>query len=567
MLSFVTTLLRNAPFLVVTLPVLGAVLVAVSSPLGTAAARRTAQANALVTALVALAMAAYYVRTHPEGYPMAARVLPWLAFYTPDEASADSDDGETAADPDEVEWVSRGPDVRIAFSVDGANLWFAVVLCLTMFAACEAGPSDGRWGPVFYVLLLLWEACLLGAFLAADIVLFAVCAEMTTIPVFLMLGGWGGLDRRTAAARWLVVRGLSGACVVVGLACLVVVARWPYELLSGSRDITLSIVRVMASLLSPTTQQVDELWTVIGPWAIGLLMFGFLLRAAAIPLHTWLVPVSLDAPPATNVLLLTGSLNLGLYGLLRFVVPFAPKLLGDAGGTLVGLSVTGAVFAGMLVLAQGNLLKFAACASLANVAVSVAGLFTGSSLGATGAVVFAVHHAAALGLFAYVVGCLTTRFDTADVEAFGGLARRSPRLAVLLGVSLLAIVGFPLTSGFVGRLLLFDGLFRQSSLLAAWAGIGTLLMVWAGLWTLQRLLAGRARLPIVVGRVDGEVPEPDLTWGETAAALPLVVIVLLLGVWPRPVVDATTATLAPQLRSATSSVDHSTPYVQHDGGR
>lgn len=547
----VTTLLRNAPFLVVMLPLAGAVLVGISASLGTLAARRTAQANALITTLLALAMASFYVVEYGGSASMSARVLPW------------SELSVVVGEPDEegrVPTEFRGPAVRFAFSGDGLNVWFALVVCLAMFAVLQVGPDDGRWGAAYYALVLIWEACLLGAFLADDLLLFAVFSEASILPAFLTIGRWGGLERRPAAARWLVVRVLSAAFVVFGLVGLSVVSRGTGGTATGNRG------AIAGGFVPSVDQNWLETWDVVGPWIVAALVVGFLLRAAVIPLHTWLVPVSLDAPAGSNLLLIAGSVNVGLYGLLRFVAPLVEVTIGTWTMTLAGVAIAGSLFASLLVLAQGNLLKFAACATLANVAACAAGVFADSGAGAVGSVIHAVHHAAAVGLLAYVVGRLNERFGTADVEAYGGLARRCPRLAGLLFVSILAIVGAPLTSGFVSRWLLLSGTFRTSPTFVVWFGVGTLILAWAGLWTLHRLLAGRLRLPVVVGREPPAVVDLDL--GETTAALPLVAVVLWIGCVPSTFVGVTAASIPGAAEPDVAGTEPAvTPVVRTDEGQ
>jgi NADH-quinone oxidoreductase subunit M len=545
--QFLNTLLQNAAFLVVLMPLVGALLVACSASLGAEAARRTAQANALVTASLAVTMAVHLANVSAverDGGGVVSRNVHWLGAV---ERVVTVEVPESNVGDAEANAQLVGPDVRARFSVDGINVWFVVLLTVAMFPVLRSGPGDDGGGAGFYVLLLVHEACLLGTFLAADVALFAFCAEASLVPAYLMIGGWGGFERRTAALRWFLFQGAAGAAIVAGLVLLVLAARW-----SGPDGAAAAISFSIPDVAFRLATSNHEFWRAVEPWAFGVLLVGFLVRSAVVPLHTWFVPVALESPPATALLLTTSGVPVGLYGLLRFVVPVFPQACAFFSGALVSWGVLGFLFASLLVLAQGNLGKFVACATLAHTAACLAGIFSIDPTGLTGAVLLAVHHGAAVGLLVYVVGRLNERFETSDVEAFGGLARNFPRLALLFGLAVLAVAGCPLGSGFVASLLVVKGVFGVSGGLALWYLVGTLLLAWSMLWNLQRLLQGRQRMPLVRrpqdaeprgGAFDSGQPRTDLPtdlgWGETLAALPLVVIVLWLGIWPRTFVDVT----------------------------
>lgn len=543
---FFAVLLRNAPLLLVLLPVIGAGLVLATLPMGGLAARRTSQANALVTMALGIAMAVHYVNVvapQRAGRIATTRSRDWMTSRPT--APRESDAAKSGDAVDEPSVV--GPPVRVVFGVDGLNLWFAVLTTFAMFPVLQLASADDRDGPA-YVLLLLYEACLLGAFLAMDALLLCVFTETAVVLAFPLIGVWGGYERRPAALRWLTFQLVAGTLVLAGMVLVVVARRWALADGSEPPTVTFSLVELVApSGTARARIEQHPLWVGYAPWAFGALLTGCAIRSAWIPAHTWLVPVTMQSPPAFALLLAAGGAKIGLYVMLRVVLPIFPAESAAVAPTMVALGVVGVLFGALLTLAQGNLSKFVSCATLTYAAAGLAAAFDRSVEGVTGSILLAIHHGCSAGLLTYVVLLLGERYDTYDVEAFGGLARRYPRLAILFGFALFTLLGVPGGSGFVAGLMVAAGVYSTSGILLALLFAGGLLTAWALLWTSGRLFGGRFREPVMGDPGAGREPRTeadtvlDLGWFECAAAVPLVVGVLWIGLWPSSVVDSISA--------------------------
>ncbi len=536
--TLLEALLQNAASLLFMLPAVGALLAFASAPLGVDAVRRTAQSNALVTALFAVAAVSHHVAVDSprlDGRTAETRAWNWTA--TPQVTTTDTDR--------KLEWT--GPRVQFVFGMDGTNAWFVLLAVCGVFPVLQLAPADDD-SRGLYVLLLLVQACTLGAFLATDVLLFCLLSETSVLLTFLLIGTYGGHERRAVAGRWLVTQATAGVLVLVGLMLVVLLRTWSLADENGANSVSFRVLDL---------QRFDDsvLWADWAPWVFPLLLAGLTLRAAAFPLHTWFVPVSQESPRPLALLLLVAGTKVGLYGVVRFVVPVFPEACTAALPVLTSVAVTGVVFAGLLTLAQGNLSKFVSCISLAFFSSALLATFTLTPKGLSGAVLTLVHHGCAIGLLAYVVHSLAERYDTYDVEAYGGLARRFPRLALLCTVSILAAAGVPGTLGFVGQLLVASSLFATSGRLLFGQMLGTFLLTWALLWTWNRLFRGRFREPVVGDPGSGRFPRPeshraeDLGWSECLSAVPLLVLLFGLGCWPKPVVDSVGASASVVLES------------------
>ena len=455
MLSVWETVSENVVFLMFLLPLAGAAVVSASARFGAGTIRRTAMTNALLTFFLSILM---------------------VAKYDP-QLRDDSATPQTVQMVTSVDWVGKeaaGLNVRIAVGVDGISLWLiALSAFLVVPAMLACWDRDQERPAAFYSTLLLLESGLIGTFAARDVIFFYVCLELVGLSLLFLVGRWGGYERRGVLKKFFVFNMAGSLLILIGLTGLVLGGSWPAESNSG-----------------------------VSQW-IGLaLLIGLWVKTAVVPFHSWLPTINSEAPAAVNVLLIGVVVKIGLYGCVRFLLPFFPALCTQFAGLLSTVAIAGSVYAGLLALAQDDLKKLATYAGISQLGLCMAGVFSLSRLGVTGALLHAIGQGLSLGAVLFVIDALERRYGTRDIEAFGGMAVRYPRLGLLMTIALLSVAAVPGLAGFAGNTLTLMGISGGSAVmegraLGALGGlVGSLLVTWACLWLLQRTLQGRFREPV-----------------------------------------------------------------------
>ncbi len=424
-------------------------------------------------------------------------------------------DPQAAARPQFVwaaDWVGEG-GVRFALGVDGLSLWLLPLSALlTAVAVLSSWESVVQGARAFYSLLLLLETGMLGVFAALDIVLFYVFFEFTLIPLFFIIGIWGGPERRFAAVKFLIYTFAGSVLTAAGL-LYVVVAHY-----SQHAVWTFDIPTLVYNTEIPAGAQM----------ALFLALFaGFAIKVPVFPFHTWLPLAHVEAPTAGSVLLAGVLLKLGTYGFARFSLPLVPAACLQAFPWIAALAVIGIIYGALTAMAQDDIKRLVAYSSISHMGFCVLGLFAFNHQGIAGGVLQMVNHGLATGALFAIVGMLYERYHTRMIADYGGLARLMPRLAVLTVVIVLASVGLPGLNGFVGEVLVLLGAFKTSRAAAVLATAGIVLGAYYMLTLLQRAFFGQVREPDHDERETG-----DLRWHELAALVPVAVACFWIGLWP-----------------------------------
>jgi NADH-quinone oxidoreductase subunit M len=435
--------------------------------------------------------------------------------------------------------------VSLTLAIDGLNLWPIAASCWLMIPCVLAGSQVDHERPAaLYAALLLLQSLLIAAFAALDAVLFVFCLEASALPLWYLLGRWGGPDRQAIARKLLAFQCAGGLAVFAGLMGLSVAAaaRGGGEAPIGR--ISFDIPRVLAE---PT----------VAGWIAVALVLGFWIRAGLFPLHTWFPPAYIAAPASVRVLLTAGAVPLGGFGLARFVLPLAtgtgPEPPVSVAGSAQALAIAGAVYFGLLALSQSELNRLVAYVCLCQAALSAAGLCSENPGGAAGGVLHLFNLAVTATVLAVLLDWMEQRFDSGDVRSFGGLARGRPRFATAFTLAALALIAVPGLNGFPGQMLIVWGvlegpggdprLARAAACLVAW-----LLCAWALVGALLRMLWGPQREPAAfpfegpairrfpfvsaTSRPGEAMSASDLTRSELVSLLPLAALILWVGLWP-----------------------------------
>jgi NADH-quinone oxidoreductase subunit M len=456
-------------------------------------------------------------------------------------------------------WFER-PDIRFALGLDGLSLWLFVLTSLLMLTALAASWESIRERVcAYYALLLALQTGLLGLFASLDVVLFYIFFEFTLIPLFFLIGLWGGPQRRRAAVTFFLYTLAGSLLTLVGVIALVIV-HYQY---SPDNILTFSIPELTIGLTALPWDQWKsaESWTSPQVLIFLLLMAGFAIKVPIFPFHTWLPLAHVEAPTAGSILLAGVLLKVGSYGLLRFNIGMTPLGAAAMFPLIATLAVTGIIYGALAALAQTDIKRLVAYSSVSHMGFIVLGMFALNATGLDGSTVQMLNHGLTTGALFACVGMVYERYHTRDINEIGGLWNRFPLLAFFWIMAALGSAAVPGLNGFVGEFPILVGAFAASPRAAVLAATGMILGACYLFWMLKKTLFGPLREPLAVAAghdsaghaagghdgQDGHALVPPLGWHEIAGMTPLMVMIVLIGVFPRPFFD--------QIRPAVGHLD------------
>ncbi len=439
------------------------------------AAQNVALLASLATLVVSLALANQYVQLPADATPRSpvqprySQAFHWLSY------------------GDVTEEAAGQPHMQFDFllGIDGISLSL-IVLTTLLTVSCVLisweAISDRAAG--FYACLLLLEAGLVGVFTAFDLIQFYVFFEFTLVPLFFLIGIWGGPQRRYAAVKFFLYTFVGSLVTLVGLVALVLVAS------SGGLAVPTSIPALAHWLAE---NPLDERMQVALFLAISV---GFMVKVPVFPLHTWLPLAHVEAPTAGSVLLAGVLLKLGTYGILRLCLPMFPYACQTVGIPLMaGLAVAGIIYGSLCALAQRDIKKLVAYSSVAHLGFCLLGLFALNAAGISGGVLQMINHGLSTGALFLLVGMVYERYHTRMLDDLGGLAARLPLLACIMVFIAMSSIGLPGLNGFVGEVLSLAGMFRRHPIYAVLGTTGVVLGAWYLLTMIQHAFFGPLREP------------------------------------------------------------------------
>jgi NADH-quinone oxidoreductase subunit M len=482
------------------LPLLGAVLVMLSPP---AAAKRLALYVTLAEFAVSLGL--------------------WWAFEP------------TAAMQFQVvrQWI---PEWGIAYrlGVDGISLFMVLLTTLTMpLAVLGSWTYITKYERPYYALLLVLATGMMGVFVALDLFVFYVFWEIMLIPMYFIIGVWGGPSRLYAAIKFFVYTFLGSLLMLVAI---------------------LTIYFAVARATGESSFAYEHLWRNIGyvrPWAFWLFAafaLAFAIKVPMFPFHTWLPDAHVEAPTAGSVILAGILLKMGTYGFLRFALPLFPEVAMDPTVTsvVVVLSLIGIIYGALVSLVQPDFKKLIAYSSVSHLGFVMLGIWALTLQSVQGAIVIMINHGISTGALFFLAGMIYERRHTRDIAQFGGLARVMPAFAAVLTLVALSSIGLPGTNGFVGEFLVLLGAFRTHPWAAGIAATGVIFAAAYLLWAIQRILFQKVDNP-------ENAKLPDLSLRELIVLAPLVACILWIGIYPAPIlrrIEPSARALVTQVREA-----------------
>ncbi len=516
------------------LPLVGSAAVA---PMG--ANPRTAKMTAMAVALVELILT----------------VVVWFSYSTAAASSGTRFQLEMS-----TPWIPAF-GAHFALGIDGIALvmlaLIAVLVPIVMGFSWEEKLPEGRTAAGFFALLLATQGLLVGVFAATDVFLFYVFFEAMLVPMYFMIGRFGGPRRQYAAVKFFLYSLLGGLIMLASVIGLFIVSG---DQLGGTGTFTWADLQRMAANVPESTQ----IWLFLG------FFIAFAIKAPLVPFHTWLPDAGAEAPIGAGVLLVGVMDKVATFGFLRYCLPLFPLASRDLAPLVLTLAVIGILYGALLAVGQVDMKRFVSYTSIAHFGFIALAIFAFSSQALAGATLYMVNHGFSTGMLFMVVGLVIARGGSRLVGDYGGVHKVAPLLAGMFLVAGLSSLALPGTNAFVSEFLVLLGSYPREPVYTILATVGIIFAALYILWTYQRTMQGPLRGAAVLGALERAAPSaasggrrasaggpgtmldpdvaaakpghgfPDLSKGEIAVLTPLVALILVLGFFPGPVLNVIT---------------------------
>ena len=422
------------------------------------------------------------------------------------------------------EWLTGG--ISYHMGVDGISMLFVILSTFLMpFCVLASWLSVEKRLKDYMIAFLVLETMMIGVFVSLDIVLFYVFFEAGLIPMFLIIGVWGGKDRVYASYKFFLYTLLGSVLMLLAIMAMY----WQ----AGTTDIQ----ALLAYKFPPQMQT----------WLWLAFFASFAVKMPMWPVHTWLPDAHVQAPTAGSVILAGVLLKLGGYGLIRFSLGMFPNASEYFAPLVFALSVIAIIYTSLVALMQDDIKKLIAYSSVAHMGYVTMGIFAANQQGVQGAIFQMLSHGIVSGALFLCVGVIYDRTHTREIAAYGGLVNNMPKYAVAMMVFTMANVGLPGTSGFIGEFLTLIGVFRANTWVALFAATGVILSAAYALWLYRRVIFGALEKEKLKALL-------DLSPREQIILYPMIALTIFFGVYPAPVFDATAASVDHLINSYSAAV-------------
>jgi NADH-quinone oxidoreductase subunit M len=446
-----------------------------------------------------------------------------------------------------ISWIgSIGARYHVA--VDGVSLWLVLLTTLLMPVSVLSSWTAVRKRQLsYYAFLLILESAMIGVFVSLDLLLFYLFFEASLVPMFFLIGIWGGERRIYAAIKFFIYTAVGSLLMLAGILSL-------YFIYHTFDYATL----LQAISASPLTERAEF-------WLFLAFALAFCIKVPLFPFHTWLPDAHTEAPTAGSVILAGVLLKMGTYGLLRFNIALFPNAARWWAPVIIALAVIGIIYGALVAMVQPDVKRLVAYSSVSHMGFVVLGLFSFTELGMQGALYQMLNHGVSTGALFLFVGFIYERRHTRMISEFGGLAKPMPWYSTLFVFASLSSIGLPFLNGFVGEFFILLGTWTSRVVEHPW--IVTMLaatgVIWAAvymLWMLQRVVFGPVTNPENAGL-------SDLDKREIGLLVPLLVLMLFMGVYPRVFLDRSkpsVETIRARVSTSPAGGSYTTEVVRHD---
>jgi NADH-quinone oxidoreductase subunit M len=447
-------------------------------------------------------------------------------------------------------WI---PSIGAGYVLGIDGISFLLIMLTTLLGAISILSS---WEAIqdrvkeYYAWFLVLQTGMLGVFMANDFFLFFVFWEAMLVPMYLLIGIWGGPRKLYAAIKFFLYTLFGSVLMLLGIIFLY----FHHHTLTGVYTFSLTELYATAPKIAGTA----------AVWLFFAFFLGFAIKVPMFPFHTWLPDAHVEAPTAGSVILAGVLLKMGTYGFLRFSLPFFPGVAMTAWvrSLLITLSIIGIIYGALVSLVQKDMKKLVAYSSVSHLGFCTLGIFAVSPLGLSGSVIQQINHGISTGALFLIVGILYERRHTREISEYGGISNIMPMYATVALIMFMSSMGLPLLNGFVGEFTILQGTFMENKWWAAWAAPGVILAAAYLLWLYQRVFFGKNENP-------KNQHLTDLSAREMATFVPLVVLAFVIGLYPKPLfqilatpVNNLVATVRPDYPGVTKPVVASEPAIQ-----
>jgi NADH-quinone oxidoreductase subunit M len=424
-------------------------------------------------------------------------------------------------------WIPQW-GINYAIGVDGISLWLVLLTTLLSPVVLLSSWNSIHKHPKEYVIaMLVLESAMIGAFLSLDILLFYVFFELMLLPMYLIIGVWGGANRIYAAVKFFLFTMAGSLLMLLGIIYLVFL-----ELHQTGR-ISFAITDLYGLGIPAHTQA----------WLFAAFALAFAIKVPLFPLHTWLPDAHVEAPTGGSIILAGVMLKMGTYGFLRFVLPLFPQATAKYANLMILLSVIGIIYGALVAWVQPDMKKLVAYSSVSHLGFCVLGIFALNQTSIEGSILQMLNHGLSTGALFLLVGVVYERRHTRLLADYGGIARTMPIYATCFVIAMLSSVGLPGLNGFVGEFLILAGSFKTHPAYAIIAATGVILAAIYLLWLIQRVFYG----PITK---EENRHIPDIAWNELVAVGALFIFIVWIGIHPNTFLRKMTPSVEQVLRIA-----------------
>lgn len=468
----------------IAVPAATALLLALIRPLNIPLLRIVAMVGSLITLGLALAVFADF-RSGDAGFQMTEQVA-WIP-----------------------EW-----GITYTLGVDGISLLLVVLTALIMPLVLLASWEQTDRAKGFYIALTTMQTALIGLFLALDLILFYAFFEIMLVPMYALIGIWGGDNRRYASIKFFLYTFVGGLLMLIAILYLAAQAGGSFA---------------YADVLAVDLSRTEQLWLF---WAF---FIAFAIKLPLFPLHTWLPDAHTEAPTVGSVVLAAVMLKIGGYGFLRFNLPLFPEATELYAGPILAAGVIGVLYGALVAMVQSDIKRLVAYSSVAHLGFIAIGIFALQPVAAGGAVVQMVNHGLTTGTLFLLIGFMYDRTHSRAIADYSGLMRATPVFGGLFLFAVMSSIALPGLNGFVGEFPILIGTYQTVPWAAVTAAFGVIFAALYLLWAYQRMFHGP-----VGGHAETMT---DLTGREIAVVAPLLVLMLAIGLYPKPLYDRVTPTV------------------------